>query len=278
MSANWRHSVRKVKYSAGLNVAYNHNEVTKIGNAEGYLNGATWAIAGVVTRAEEGLPIGYFYGYKTAGIFQNEDDIYNHYGSNGLPLQPNAVPGDVIFVDVNGDDVINDADRTYIGSPTPKWTLGFNGSAEYMNFDLSFLFIGAFGHQIFNGAQRQDLQYTNRPVDYLDRWTGEGTSNEIPRYTWSDVNQNYRVSDLYIEDGSYVRLKNLQIGYTLPQKFLERIKIGAWRFYISGENLLTLTGYSGAEPEIGGSAFDSGIDRGVYPASVIYRFGTSLSF
>lgn len=278
MSANWRHSVKKVKYSAGLNVAYNHNEVTKIGNAEGYLNGATWAIAGVVTRAEEGLPIGYFYGYKTAGIFQNEDDIYNHYGSNGLPLQPNAVPGDVIFVDVNGDDVINDADRTYIGSPTPKWTLGFNGSAEYMNFDLSFLFIGAFGHQIFNGAQRQDLQYTNRPVDYLDRWTGEGTSNEIPRYTWSDVNQNYRVSDLYIEDGSYVRLKNLQIGYTLPQKFLERIKIGAWRFYISGENLLTLTGYSGAEPEIGGSAFDSGIDRGVYPASVIYRFGTSLSF
>jgi hypothetical protein len=120
---------------------------------------------------------------------------------------------------------------------------------------------------------------TNRPVKYLDRWTGDGTSDEIPRFTFSDVNNNYRVSDLYIENGSYLRLKNLQIGYTLPKKFLDRIKIAVWRFYISGENLLTFTGYSGAEPEIGAmSTVDIGIDRGVYPAAVTYRFGTSISF
>ena len=212
------------------------------------------------------MPIAYFYGYKTDGIFQTQNDVYAHIGTDGYQLQPNAKPGDVRFVDVNGDNAITPDDRTFIGNPTPDWTLGINGGIEYMNFDLSFLFTGAFGQQIFNGAQRQDLTYTNRPVSALDRWTGEGTSNEIPRYTWADGNNNYRVSDLYVEDGDYLRLKNLQIGYTLPKKFLERIKSTAWRFYISAENLVTITGYSGAEPEIGAiSSLDIGIDRGVYP-------------
>lgn len=279
MSVNWRHIVKKLRYSVGVNAAYNKNEVTKIGNTQGYLSGANWAIAGMVTRSEEGLPIAYFYGYKTDGIFQNQTEIYQHIGSDGKMLQPKAVPGDVRFVDVNNDGVIDEDDRTFLGNPTPDWTLGITGGLEFMNFDFSFLFTGAFGHEIFNGAQRQDLLFTNRPESALDRWTGEGTSNEIPRYTWSDVNNNYRVSDLYIENGSYLRMKNIQIGYTLPRKFLDRIKCVAWRFFISGENLLTITGYSGAEPEIGAaSSFDIGIDRGVYPAARIYRFGTSISF
>jgi len=279
MSVNWRHYLKKLHYYAGVNAAYNKNKMTKIGNEQGYLPGASWAIAGPVVRCEEGLPIAYFYGYKTDGIFQNQNEIYQHFGSDGIPLQPNAVPGDVRFVDVNGDNVISPDDRTFIGNPTPEWTLGINGGVEYMNFDLSFLFTGAFGHQIFNGAQRQDLQYTNRPVSALDRWTGEGTSNEIPRYTWADVNNNYRVSDLYIANGDYLRLKNIQIGYTLPKKFLERIKSSSWRFYISAENLVTITGYSGADPEIGAmSSLNIGIDRGIYPAAVTFRFGTSVSF
>jgi TonB-dependent starch-binding outer membrane protein SusC len=279
MSVNWRHVLDKLKYSVGLNAAYNKNEVTKIGNEEGYLTGATWAIAGYVTRSEVGMPIAYFWGYQTDGIFQNESEIYAHIGTDGNPLQPNAVPGDVRFVDVNGDNVINEDDRTMIGNPTPDWTLGFNGSLEYMNFDFSFLFTGAFGQQIFNGAQRQDLSYTNRPASELGRWTGDGTSDEIPRYTWKDVNNNYRVSDLYVENGSYLRLKNIQLGYTLPKKWLDRMKIGPWRFYVSAENLLTFTGYTGADPEIGAmSSFDIGIDRGVYPAARTFRFGTSISF
>jgi TonB-linked SusC/RagA family outer membrane protein len=279
MSVNWRHYLKKLHYYAGVNAAYNKNKMTKIGNEQGYLWGASWAIAGPVERCEEGMPISYFYGYKTDGIFQNEAEVWQHYGSNGLPLQPNAKPGDVRFVDVNGDNKIDEKDRTYIGNPTPEWTLGINGGIDYMNFDLSFLFTGAFGHQIFNGAQRQDLLYTNRPVSALGRWTGEGTSNEIPRYTWTDINNNYRVSDLYIENGDYLRLKNIQIGYTLPKKFLEKIKCGAWRFYVSAENLVTITGYSGADPEIGAiSSLDIGIDRGIYPAAVTFRFGTSISF
>ncbi len=166
-----------------------------------------------------------------------------------------------------------------IGSPTPDWTFGINANFDYKQFDMSFLFIGAYGHEIFNGAQRQDLRYTNRPVSALDRWTEEGSSNEVPRYTWSDVNNNYRVSDLYIEDGSYIRLKNIQLGYNLQRSILNRIGATNWRFYISAENLLTLTNYSGPDPEIGArSSFDIGIDRGVYPQARTFRVGTSITF
>jgi len=279
LSVNWRHYLDDLKYSIGFNASYNKNEMTKIGNEDKVLPGASWAVAGLVTRAEEGLPIGYFWGYKTDGIFQNEAEIFQHIGSTGNLLQKNAVPGDVRFVDVNGDGKISEDDRTMIGNPTPDWTLGINGSVEYKNFDLSFLVTASIGNDIFNGAQRQDLRYTNRPKDILNRWTGEGTSNDIPRYTWIDVNNNYRVSDLYIEDGSYARLKNLQIGYNLPKNVISRIGALNWRFYISGENLLTLTGYSGADPEIGAmSSFDIGIDRGIYPQARIFRFGTTITF
>lgn len=279
MSVNWRHYLKQLRYSVGLNASYNKNTMTKIGNEDKVLPGATWAIAGLVTRAEEGLPIAYFWGYQTDGIFQNTTEVYQHIGTEGALLQPNAKPGDVRFVDVNGDNVINEEDRTLIGNPTPDWTLGLNASVEYWNFDFSFLFTGAFGHQVFNGSQRQDLRYTNRTEDILGRWTGEGSTNEMPRYTWIDVNNNYRVSDLYIENGSYLRLKNIQIGYTLPKSVLNKIGSTVWRFYISAENLLTFTKYTGADPEIGAmSSFDIGIDRGIYPAARTFRFGTTISF
>jgi TonB-linked SusC/RagA family outer membrane protein len=279
MSVNWRQYEKTVKYSIGLNASYNRNKMTKIGNEDKVLPGASWAIAGTVTRAEEGMPIAYFWGYQTDGIFQNQAEVFQHIGREGDMLQPNAVPGDVRFVDVNGDNVIDEDDRTMIGNPTPDWTLGVNANADYKQFDFSFLITGAFGHQIFNGTQRQDLRYTNRTTAILDRWNGEGTSDEIPRYTWMDVNNNYRVSDLYIENGSYARLKNIQLGYTLPSGFLKRIGAVTWRFYVSAENLLTITGYSGADPEIGAmSSFDIGIDRGVYPAARTYRFGTTITF
>jgi len=284
--ANWRQYNKKIRYSFGINGAYNKNEVTYIGNEEKALVGASWAIAGPITRAEEGLPIGFFYGYKTDGIFQNTGEVYSHIGSEGNLLQPNAEPGDVRFVDINNDGVINEEDRTMIGDPIPDWTLGINGLIEYKNFDLSFLIMGAFGQELFNGSQRQDLRYTNRTTEILGRWTGEGTSNTIPRYTWIDVNNNYRVSDLYVENGSYVRVKNLQLGYNIPAKFLKKFGCTAWRIYVSAENLLTFTKYTGADPEIGSlrdyeghlSVFDIGIDRGIYPQARTFRFGTSISF
>jgi hypothetical protein len=132
---------------------------------------------------------------------------------------------------------------------------------------------------VFNGAQRQDLRYTNRSTAILDRWTPENPSNTTPRYTWIDVNNNYRVSDLYIEDGSFVKVKNLQLGYNLPEIALTRIKSRNMRFYVSVENLFTFTKYTGADPEIGAmSSFDIGIDRGIYPQARTIRFGTTMTF
>ena len=279
MSLNWRNHGRDLRYSIGANAAYNQNKMTKIGNAEGVLPGATWAVAGMVTRAELGLPIAYFYGWVTDGIFQNWNEVYQHINSEGQMLQPNAQPGDVRFVDINGDGVIDENDRTMIGNPTPDWTFGMNANFEFRNFDLSFLVIGSYGNDVFNGIRRRDLNNTNLSTDMLDRWTGEGTSNTIPRFTFSDTNQNNRISDLYIEDASFVRLRNIQLGYTLPSSLLNRIKARSWRIYVSAENLFTLTGYSGADPEIGAlSSFDIGIDRGVYPHARTFRLGTSITF
>lgn len=276
---NYRNYESELRYNVGFNATYNENKMTKIGNEEGVLPGASWAIAGMVTRAEEGLPIGYFWGYQTDGIFQNEAEIFQHINSEGKLLQPQAKPGDVRFVDVNGDGVINPDDRTMIGKPMPDWTFGANANLEYKQFDFSLLLTGTYGNDIFNGAQRQDLRYTNRPESALDRWTEEGSTNEMPRYTWIDANNNARVSDLYIEDGSYLRIKNIQLGYTLPRHILNRIGATKWRFYVSAENLYTLTNYSGSDPEIGAlSSLDMGIDRGIYPHARTFRIGTSVSF
>ncbi|NHB68101.1 SusC/RagA family TonB-linked outer membrane protein [Perlabentimonas gracilis] len=279
LSINWRHYFNDFGYSLGINGAYNQNKMTKIGNDEGVLPGATWAVAGMVTRTELGLPIAYFWGYETDGIFQSQAEIFQHIGKTGQVLQPNAKPGDVRFVDVNNDGRINEEDRTMIGNPTPPLTFGMNASVDYKRFDLSILLVGSYGNDVFNGAQRQDLRYTNRSTAILDRWTPENPSTTTPRYTWVDVNNNYRVSDLYVEDGSFVKVKNVQLGYTLPEVLLNRISSRTWRFYVSVENLFTFTKYTGADPEIGAmSSFNIGIDRGIYPQARTIRFGTSMTF
>jgi TonB-dependent starch-binding outer membrane protein SusC len=279
LSLNWRNSKKDFNYSFGLNMGYNRNRMINIGNEEGILPGASWAVAGMVTRTEVGLPIAYFWGYQTDGVFQNTNEIFSHIGSTGRPLQPNAKPGDVRFVDVNNDGVIDANDRTMIGNPTPDLTFGFDFSFDYKGFDFGILLVGTYGNDIFNGMQRQDLRFTNRTTDALDRWTGEGTSDKTPRYTWIDTNNNSRVSDLYIEDGSFLRVRNIQFGYNLSKKFLNRISSSNWRFYISAENLFTFTKYSGADPEIGAlSSFDIGIDRGIYPNARAFRCGTSITF
>ncbi len=279
MALNWRHSINDLRYSVGVNGAYNNNKMTNIGNEEGVLPGATWAVAGMVTRTEIGLPIAYFYGYKTDGLFQNQSEVFQHIGRTGEVLQANAKPGDVRFVDVNDDGVLDPDDRTMIGNPTPDFTFGMNASLEYKQFDFSMLLVGSYGNDVFNGAQRQDLRFTNRSVAILDRWTGEGTSTTVPRYTWIDANNNYRVSDLYIENGSFLRIKNLQLGYSFNESILKRLKSQNFRVYFSVENVFTLTKYTGADPEIGAmSSFDIGIDRGIYPQARTFRLGTTITF
>ncbi|WP_138430951.1 SusC/RagA family TonB-linked outer membrane protein [Fodinibius saliphilus] len=279
LSVTYRNYGEEFSYSIGANVAFNQNEVTHIGNAEGVITGAGFSTFGIVSRAEEGYPIGYFWGYETDGIFQNQQEI-NNYSKNGTPIQGNAVPGDVRFRDLNGDGVINDADRTMIGNPTPDATYGINLGADYKEFDISIFMQGTIGNDIFNATRRHDLKMTNMPVKYLNRWNGEGTSNEMPRFSWNDSNQNWtRISDLYVEDGSYLRIKNVQVGYNLPSQLLQKVGLSKTRVYVSADNLYTLTSYSGFDPEIGASSpLNVGIDRGVYPQARSYRIGFNINF
>lgn len=280
LSVDYRNYRNEFSYNVGANVAFNRNEVTHIGNAEGIITGAGFATYGIVTRAEVGNPIGYFWGYETDGIFQNQQEVDNYVNENGNLIQPLAQPGDVRFRDLDGDGQIDDGDRTMIGNPTPDMTYGINMGANYKQFDLSIFMQGTLGNDIFNATRRHDLTTTNMPVEYLNRWTGEGTSNDLPRFTWNDSNGNWtKISDLYVEDGSYLRIKNIQVGYNVSPRLLETLKLETVRIYLAADNLYTLTGYSGFDPEIGAaSPLNIGIDRGIYPQARSYRIGLNINF
>ncbi|KAA3439557.1 SusC/RagA family TonB-linked outer membrane protein [Rufibacter hautae] len=273
-AVTYQGEVSRLGYNIGLNGSFNKNEVTEINNAEGILTGANFITYGLASQSKVGFPIGYFYGYKTAGIFQNQAEV------EAQTLQPNAVPGDVRFVDVNNDGALNSTDRTMIGNPTPKTVLGLNLGFDFKGFDVSAFFNSAFGHQIFNATRRYDIVRANQQSRFLNRWTGEGSTNEFPRFTFNDTNGNYtRVSDLFIEDGDYVRLKTLQLGYSLPAGVLSKLHVQKLRLYVSADNLLTLTDYSGFDPEIGArGSLDIGFDRGVYPQSKTFRLGVNATF
>ncbi|MFY0672045.1 MAG: TonB-dependent receptor [Bacteroidia bacterium] len=278
LAVNYRNDFGKLYMQLGGNATYIKNEVLTVDGAQGVLTGASISTYGTVTRMEAGLPIGYFFGYKTDGIFQNEAEVFQHINSAGDPLQPKAVPGDVRYVDNNNDGVIDDDDRTIIGSPHPDVVYGLNGSFDYGNWKATFLFFGTFGNEVFNGIRRHDLTETNFPEYFNESWSGEGSTNDMPRFTFVDANQNYsRISDIYIENGSFLRLRNLTIGYTIkPTKHISSAYI-----YVAGENLITLTGYRGLEPEIGarnGWVLDMGIDRGVYPQARTFRIGVDVKF
>jgi hypothetical protein len=217
-------------------------------------------------------PIAMFYGFETAGIFQTQEEA-------SASAQPNAVAGDVIFVDQNNDGVIDNEDKVIIGNPHPDFTYGFNASTTWKNWDATLFLQGSYGNDVYNGMFRYDLASTNRPVSALERWTGPGTSNDQPRVTHADLNFNNRVSDRFIEDGSYFRIKSLQVGYTLPSAALDRVGIGKFRVYASANNLFTFTDYSGLDPEIGTrGTLEIGIDRGFYPSPRIYNVGLNVTF
>lgn len=287
ITTQWRSEKNDFRYSIGFNATYNKNTMTKVASDAGFIPGASWALAGEVTRTIEGLPVVSFYGFKTDGIFQSDAEVFSHINSEGDPLQPNAQAGDIRFVDVDGDGQITDADRTAIGSPLPDWTLGSNLSLNYKNFDFSALLTGQLGVDVFNGMGRPDIITSNRQVRVLNQWSEDNPSNTIPRLYDNDGNENYtRATDmLNIEDGSYLRIKNIQFGYTMPAAFLDKIKCSNWRIYVSAENLLTFTNYSGADPEVGSTVTDgdinirdTGIDRGIYPQARTFRLGTSITF
>lgn len=272
-----------LNYNVGLNASYLQNKLIDMGNESGeqIYEDAGAAGVGAYVKGENGEVFPYFYGYRVDGIIQNAEEAaaYNQtYGQN-------AQPGDVRFMDIAGaedggpDGKIDDADRTKIGKGMPDWTFGLNINADWKNFDLSMFFQGAYGNDIFDYSIRGDVPAMNRPSWILDRWTGEGTSNWLPRMTRENPNGNWRSSELYIKDGSYIRLKNIQLGYSLPSQILQTVAIERLRFFVSAENLLTLTDYDGFDPEIASGDYTTiGIDRGIYPQARTISVGANITF
>jgi len=277
----WQHQVGDFHYSINANASLLRNRLINLGNESGEAvyqsNGASGI--GDYVKGSNGMVWPYFYGMKTDGIFQNWSEINSYRDKDGNLMQPNAQPGDVRFVDYNGDGYVNDNDRTMIGKGMPDWTVGLNLSAEWKGIDAALFFQGSFGNQIFDYCMRGDIPAQNLPAWVLDRWIGEGTSNRVPRMTNANPNQNWRSSDLWVKDGSYFRLKTAQLGYTLPAKWMNKIFIKNLRFYVAGENLLTFTKYEGFDPEMASDGYTTiGVDRGIYPQARTVTLGASITF
>ena len=265
-------------FSANGNVSYLKNEVTFLGNDKEFIGGgAGFQSMGTVTRIQVGESINSFYGYRTNGVFQNANEINSYVNSTGTIIQPNAVPGDFKWVDADDNGVINEDDRSFLGTPLPKFTFGLTINLAYKSFDFMAFTQGVAGNKIFQGLRRLDVANANYQTTILNRWTGEGSTNSYPRLTNSDPNGNYgKFSDFYLENGDFIRFKTLQLGYTLPTDVVNKIGAQKLRLYITGENLLTLTDYTGYDPEIGGNVL--GIDKGFYPQARSFMFGINLNF
>ncbi|RCW33931.1 TonB-dependent receptor [Marinilabilia salmonicolor] len=280
---NHKGNFGEFNYNVGINASYLQNKLIDMGNESGeqiYEDAGATGV-GAYVKGENGEVFPYFYGYKVDGIIQNAEEAAAYNSTYGQ----NAQPGDVRFMDISGaddggpDGKIDDADRTKIGKGMPDWTFGLNINADWRNFDLSMFFQGAYGNDIFDYSVRGDVPAMNRPSWILDRWTGEGTSNWLPRMTRENPNSNWRSSELYIKDGSYIRLKNIQLGYSLPTQILQSLAIERLRFFVSAENLLTLTDYDGFDPEIASGGYTTiGVDRGIYPQARTISVGANITF
>lgn len=273
--------VADAHFAVKANASYLHNELKNLGNDTGFLNYGISQFSDGGTRAENGQPFPFFYGYKTLGVFQNMEQV-NAYtwinpetGASQL-IQPDARPGDLIFYDRDNNGIINSDDRTKIGKPTPDWTFGLNLNADWKGFDFSLFLQGVSGADIFDATFRQDIASANFPTWVLDRWTGEGTSNKVPILKAGD-SKNWVCSDLYIQDGSYLRLKNITLGYTLPRSITQKIGVNRFRMYVMAENLVTWTKYWGFDPEIGSGSTSMGVDYGVYPQARTWTVGFNIS-
>ena len=280
-SINYKFNVGDVRFNAGLNYTTFSNEVIEVAGEAGFFNGWSWPVRNqAITRFSEGFPVGHFVGLETAGIFQTQADVFSHIGTNGDLLQPNAQPGDLIFVDTNGDNVINTDDITSIGSPWPDHIIGFTLNASVGGFDFNAVLGTQIGHDIFRTYERSDVAFTNYQDFWLDRWTPENPDASLPRLSSLDANNNQRPSDFYVEDGSFLRLRNVQIGYNLPHDLLNKISVQGLRLYVSGNNLFTLTEYRGFDPEIGTDTgiLDTGIDKGFYPSNRTLGAGLRVTF
>jgi TonB-linked SusC/RagA family outer membrane protein len=276
VTANYQKQIGSFNINIAGNASYNQNTITDIGDND-FLTGATFQNSAYeISRTQVGHPIGAFYGFKTLGIFQTKQDIQNYTDKDGNEIQPDAQPGDFKWADLNDDGEITSDDRAFIGDPTPPWTYGINVSAAWRGFDIRAFGQGVYGNDIFQGLRRLDITTANYITRALNRWTGPGTSTTYPRLDDADPNHNFTYpSPFYLSDGSYFRIKSLEIGYTLPEKVLNIIGIQKLRVYVQSHNLATFTNYTGYDPEIGGGSYS--IDRGIYPQARSFIFGLDIT-
>lgn len=275
LALQYQNSIGDFNFSIAANGAYNKNEVGKIPTADGIIHGQTNQLynnAPEFYRAQDGFPLGYFWGFKTAGVFQNQQEVTNH------AVQPNAAPGDIIYQDLNNDGKITDADKAMVGDPNPDVTFGFSISGNYKAFDFYIFANGVAGNQLVQSYRDQSGAYGNYTSAIFNRWYGEGSSNTVPRVT--EDNRNFtQFSDLYIQDGDFLRLSNITIGFDFAKlKLSKPFFANEFRVYFSALNIHTFTKYNGMDPEIGfgTDSFASGIDVGYYPRPRTFMMGLNV--
>ncbi|MDF1550870.1 MAG: SusC/RagA family TonB-linked outer membrane protein, partial [Bacteroidales bacterium] len=299
LTLNTVNTTGQVKWNTGITFTMNRNKVTNVADnvIDGYVQ---WFDH--VTRTDVGKPVGQFYGYVVEGVFANAEDIQNHASqSASIDKYAGTWVGDLKFSDLNGDGIINEEDRTVIGDPNPDFSFGINNTVSYKGFDLSLLLTGMYGNDVFNYMRRKTESLdgrTNQMATITDRAQlaviDEGVSDEIvnnvylvnvgtdlPRISTSDPNNNRRISSRYIEDGSFLRIKNLSVGYTLPQNLVSKAGISNCRVYLNFQNIYTFSKYKGYDPEVGNynqSPVLLGIDNGYYPSPTIYTIGANINF
>ena len=271
-------------YNINFNATFVKNEILKLYGNNNYIGSTYYGRQNQeISRSYEGKPIASFYGWKTDGLYQNTNEIQNDSNIKNDPRKNTITPGDVRFMDMNNDGMIDEKDRTYLGDPNPNVILGLQAQLSYKQFDLSMNFVGSFGADLYNADRMQGIDPTypyNMYRETLNRWHGEGTGNAIPRMTTVRTNLNHRTSDLFIESGDFVKLRNIALGYTIPKGVLQSIAVNSLRIYVSAENLFTVTSYSGFSPEIGytNGNRQRGVDYAQYPQSRKFTFGLNLNF
>jgi TonB-linked SusC/RagA family outer membrane protein len=270
-------------WSTTLNLSAYRSEITALGEGKPFA-GQSIRGGGTLVRYDVGQAFGAFYGYVADGIIQTADELaaLNAKSPTRFYQSSGTAPGDIKFKDLNGDGVVNDADRTFIGNPSPKFTYGLNNTFGFRGFDLNVFLQGSQGNDVYN-LNRYYLEgglaaASNAGTIALERWTGPGTSNSVPRAVFNDPNTNNRVSSHYIENGSYMRVKLLTLGYTLPASLLTTLHSQRVRVYVTAQNLLTVTKYKGFDPELGNQGNSLGVDRGIYPQSRVFLAGVNIGF
>ncbi len=283
----WNQRVGKVDLSAGANFSVFSNKITNLGTNAYFAEGSFQSAGYPLQRIQVGQPLDEFYGFKETGVFQTQADVNNYVGKKtGTPIQPNAKPGDFKWQDTDGDGAITSNDRTWLGNPTPTMNFGFNLGAAYHNFDIKVFAHGQAGNKIFMGYRRLDIANANYLATAMGRWHGAGTSNTYARLDDSDPNDNFtNPSNFYLQNGAFLRIRTLQIGYNVPRQYLQHAGLSNVRIFIGGNNLFTFTKYQGYDPEIGGNqakaegnANNYGVDNVIYPTARSYTVGVNVGF